>query len=348
MSVYRRIVGSEASGSTARSKETQRRFLWQETGNDLIRLFLDLVHPRNNNFILFWQYCKYIKTYFHELQVEYFIYSISPYWLYSTWWRLQLLTVGPRWQPSTWISTKRFALPSFSVACLPFLDTSQNSLHSCLSRVAGEYPHRTVVPQRLPMPPKWTTYTGSKPGRAGSRDETRARQRVSLNSTSSTLLLHAGKRLSLTIWYFQCKALLCSHPSSWYQRRHPPVRLGWAELRFVPLHPRGETSQRRALQRRQHLLPVSGVTAGTHTRRVSGSPSWLMTGVSQQRLPSLRTVPVHEGPHREHLYRRALQSVCIGDQHDATTLETSTSAQWYAPSHQLLPHPPPDSTQLAS
>lgn len=36
---------------------------------------------------------------------------------------------------------------------------------------------------------------------------------------------------------------------------------------------------------------------------------------------SLWTVPVHEGPHREHLYRRAVQSVCHRDLPDASTLE---------------------------
>lgn len=62
---------------------------------------------------------------------------------------------------------------------------------------------------------------------------------------------------------------LCSLPHSQSggdQRGNHSVWLCWAELCAVSLHQRSETTKRRDLQPRQHLLPLSRDTAGTPTK----------------------------------------------------------------------------------
>lgn len=203
--------------------------------------------------------------------------------------------------------------------------TTQYSLHSCPSRVEGErLLQRPEVQWWLQPPPKWTTCMELKPGGAGSNNETNTWQRVSFSSLYySTLILGY-----LFPWPTDC-----SHCYIFYGLVHPVdikedvLQCDSAELSFALSHfirevrrPNGETYSPDSIFylclgiQQVHTLVVSLVSILIHLVSFLLIPSFLS--------PSLWTVPVHEEPHREHLYWRAVQSVCYRDHQDAATLET--------------------------
>lgn len=184
---------------------------------------------------------------------------------------------------------------------------------------------RTIAPRQFQTHPKSTPSTASRPGGAGCWDGTRARQTVSLSPT-----LSCQQRAAVHLPPPAVTLCLAPIMASRHQRGRPSLRLRPARLRSFPLHPRGAASQRRAVQRRQHLLPVSGNTAGNAQIHPSIHPfihpNW---SLSANTFRPLGTAPVLEGPHREHLHRRALRSVLVTDQCHAQNLEASSSALRY-------------------
>ena len=112
---------------------------------------------------------------------------------------------------------------------------------------------------------------------------------------------------------------------------HAAVQHSGAQLRSLPLHQRGAPAQRGALHPRQHLLPLPGHPAGTARGRERAGRAGAKRFERRVTSPSLSSppapAPVRERPAGEHLHRRVLREVHLGDHQNAQGVEAHRAAQ---------------------
>lgn len=190
------------------------------------------------------------------------------------------------------------------------------------SRVEGGPLFQTAASPWIQLPPKWTTCTGWKHGRAGSNNETSSWCRVSPIFLSSLLshfpFLFLWPLTNLVLWPppgdIKEDILKCNS-----------AELSFALARFIQeaRRPNGEAYSPDSI----FYLCLGIQQVPTLELPTKSSSTFLNSH------PTLRdflwTVPVYARPNREHLHRPSLQPVHCWDHRDAATLEAEIITQWY-------------------